>query len=189
MSILRLSVGGKSDSKKSRGFFFTLSPNREPVHRLTKGARDWGQGGGGGREGRVIWFHGIRNGPLENLSGGGAGEVHKKNSRKGKLIEKNILARQLILKKYSCYSLKKIHTRNLMTKKNSCGSKIPLPPPHNFSNGPSLSIGLKLVNFTLSPKQRDCSQAGEGRGGVIWFHVISRGLPQSHVMRKSVVPW
>ena len=33
---------------------------------------------------------------------------------------------------------KKIHTRNLITKKNSCGSKIPLPPPHNFSNGPSL---------------------------------------------------
>ena len=31
----------------------------------------------------------------------------------------------------------KIHTRNLITKKNSCGSKIPLPP-NNFSNGPSL---------------------------------------------------
>ena len=33
---------------------------------------------------------------------------------------------------------KKIHTRNLITKKNSCGSKISLPP-HNFSNGPSLT--------------------------------------------------
>ena len=32
---------------------------------------------------------------------------------------------------------KKIHTRNLITKKNSCGWKIPLPP-QNFSNGPSL---------------------------------------------------
>ena len=32
---------------------------------------------------------------------------------------------------------KKIHTRNLITKKNSCRSKIS-PPPHNFSNGPSL---------------------------------------------------
>ena len=31
-------------------------------------------------------------------------------------------------KKYSCYGLKKIHTRNLITKKNSCSSKIPLPP-------------------------------------------------------------
>ena len=32
-------------------------------------------------------------------------------------------------KKYSCYGLKKIYTRNLITKKNSCGSKIPLPHP------------------------------------------------------------
>ena len=32
-------------------------------------------------------------------------------------------------KKYSCFGLKKIHTRNLITKKNSCGSKIPVPPP------------------------------------------------------------
>ena len=31
--------------------FFTLFPNREPVNRLTKGARDWEQGG---KEGRVI---------------------------------------------------------------------------------------------------------------------------------------
>ena len=29
----------------------------------------------------------------------------------------------------SCYGLKKIYTRNLVTKKNSCGSKIPLPSP------------------------------------------------------------
>ena len=41
-----------------------------------------------------------------------------------------------------CYGLKKIHTRNLITKKNSCGSKIPLPPPPNFSNGPSLTFSL-----------------------------------------------
>ena len=32
-------------------------------------------------------------------------------------------------KKYSCYSLKKIHRRNLIKKKNSCDSKIPHPPP------------------------------------------------------------
>ena len=31
--------------------FLTLSPNREPVHRLTKGVRDWEQGR---REGRAI---------------------------------------------------------------------------------------------------------------------------------------
>ena len=40
-------------------------------------------------------------------------------------------------KKYSCNGLNKIHAKNLITKKNSCSSKIPLPP-HNFSNGPSL---------------------------------------------------
>ena len=34
----------------------------------------------------------IRDGPLENLSGGGgAGEVQKENSRKGKLNEKKFL--------------------------------------------------------------------------------------------------
>ena len=34
---------------------------------------------------------------------------------------------------------KKMHTRNLIRKKHSCGSKIAHPPPpHNFSNGPSL---------------------------------------------------
>ena len=47
-------------------------------------------------------------------------------------------------KKYSCYGLKKIHTRNLITKKHSCGSKI-LFPPHNFSNGPSLKGSGELT--------------------------------------------
>ena len=60
----------------------------------------------------------------------------KKNSRKGKLNEKNSCT-PINPKIYSCYGLKKIDTRNLITKKNSCGSKIP-HPPHNFSNGLSL---------------------------------------------------
>ena len=51
--------------------------------------------------------------------------------------------------KYSCYGLKKIHTKNLITKKNSCGSKIPPPPPpHNFSNGPSLTKDGKAAEDT-----------------------------------------
>ena len=46
----RLSVWGKCDLKKSRGFFSPFSPNREPVQRLTKrskglGARGEGRGG------------------------------------------------------------------------------------------------------------------------------------------------
>ena len=58
----------------------------------------------------------------------GGGEVQKKYSHKGKLNEKNSWT-PTNPKKYSCYSLKKIHTRNLITKKNSCGSKIPHPLP------------------------------------------------------------
>ena len=86
----------------------------------------------------VNWRSGqVRDGPLENLWGGGRAKYKKKNSRKGKLNEKNSCT-PINPKKYSCYGLKKIHTRNLLTKKNSCGSRIPLPP-HNFSNGPSLT--------------------------------------------------
>ena len=77
-------------------------------------------------------------------------KIQKIYSRKGKLNEKKFHARQLILKKYSCYGLKKIHTRNLQPRpqgfslkkwvglgmrlkkfdhdKNSCNSKIPLSP-------------------------------------------------------------
>ena len=61
---------------------------------------------------------------------GGRRAKYKKDmySRKGKLNEKN-LCTPINPKKNSCYGLKKIHTRNLKTKKNSCGSKISLPPP------------------------------------------------------------
>ena len=69
--------------------------------------------------------------------GGGAGEVQKKNSRKRKLNEKNSCT-PINPKKYSRYSLKKIHTRKLMTKKKFLRLENS-PPPHNFSNGPSLN--------------------------------------------------
>ena len=77
----------------------------------------------------IIMLLPLRDGPLEKLWGGeGGGEVPKKYSRKGKLNEKNSCT-LIDSKKYSCYGLQKIHTRNLITKKNSCGSKIALPPP------------------------------------------------------------
>ena len=38
----------------------------------------------------------------------------------------------------------------MITKKNSCGSKIPLPPPHNFSNGPS------LIQLVFCKKKKLC---------------------------------
>ena len=67
----------------------------------------------------------------EGRGGGKAGEVQKKYSRKRKLNEKNSCT-PINPEKYSCYDLKKIRTRNLIKKKNSCGSKIPLPPPITF---------------------------------------------------------
>ena len=54
-------------------------------------------------------------------------------------------------KKYSCYGLKKIHTRTLITKKNSCSTKIPLPP-HNFSNGLSLKFPINKLEVALLEK-------------------------------------
>ena len=87
----------------------------------------------------------LKDGPLENLRGGG-GEVQKKYLRKGKLNEKKNHVRQLTLKKYSYHVLKKkIHTSNLITKTNSYGPKIP-HPHHNFSNGPSL---MKPLLYSL----------------------------------------
>ena len=49
--------------------------------------------------------------PSSEKIGRGSPEVQKKNSRKGKLNEKNSCT-PLKPKKYSCYGLKKIHTRN-----------------------------------------------------------------------------
>ena len=99
----------------------------------------------------------------------GGGRSTKKKSRKGKLNEKNSCT-PINPKKYSCCGLKKIHTRNLITKKSSCGSKIPLPPPphktHNFSNGPSLS------RHTSSTTREHTQNAGvwENRKGFLTYN-------------------
>ena len=81
----------------------------------------------------------IRDGPLENLWGGGGegmDEVQKKYSCKGKLNEKNSCT-PINPKNYSCYGLKKNSYEEFDDEKNSCGSKIP-HLPHNFSNCSSL---------------------------------------------------
>ena len=49
----------------------------------------------------------VRDGPLQNLLGGG-GRSTKKYSRKGKLNKRKILVRQSILKNIHAMSLKKI---------------------------------------------------------------------------------
>ena len=88
------------------------------------------------------------------LEGGRVDEVPKKYSRKGKQKEKKFM-HAINPTKYSCYGLKKkILTRNFVTKKNFCGSKIsppPPPPPHNFSNGPSLNQNY-VFHFLLMTK-------------------------------------
>ena len=68
---------------------------------------------------------------------GGGRSTKKKKFVQGKTKWKKILARQLILKKYSYYGLKRIHSRNLKTKKIPAARKFPftsnptppLPPP------------------------------------------------------------
>ena len=66
------------------------------------------------------------------MGGGGAGEIQKKSSRRVKLNEKNSCT-PINPKKHSCYGLKKIDTRNLITKKILAARKFPSPLPHNFS--------------------------------------------------------
>ena len=68
-----------------------------------------------------ISFPLLRDGPLENLWGGGRSTLFGQGKIKWK---KKIHARQLILKIFMSWP-KKIHTKNLITKKKSCDSKIP----------------------------------------------------------------
>ena len=58
---------------------------------------------------------------------------------------KKIHARQLILKNNSFYGLKKIHTRNLIWIWNSCGSKIPPPPPTFLMVRPWVKVALDHI--------------------------------------------
>ena len=78
---------------------------------------------------------------------GGGGEVQKNiRARENQMRKKSCTP--ISPKKYSCYCLKKIHTRNLRNEKNSSGTKIPLSPPHNFSNGPSLSNSHQCLSLS-----------------------------------------
>ena len=71
---------------------------------------------------------------------------YKKYSHKGKLKEKNACT-PINPKKYLFYVLKKNSYKEFDNDKNSCGSKIP-PPPHNFSNGPSLNLHKTRTDST-----------------------------------------
>ena len=76
------------------------------------------------------------------MGGGGGGEVQKKISRKGKLHGKKYCT-PIYPKKYSCYCLKKIHTRpEFDNEKKKIPAARKLASAHNFSNGPSLRYGI-----------------------------------------------
>ena len=49
---------------------------------------------------------------------------------------------------------KKIHARNLITKKSPAARKFP-SPPHNFSNGPTLNVN---VDFFPRKRMKDMIQ-------------------------------
>ena len=72
--------------------------------------------------------------------GGWGGRSKKKYSRRGKFSlprRRFFYARQLILKKYSCYGLKKNSYKEFDNEKKFLRLENS-PPPHKFSNGPSL---------------------------------------------------
>ena len=50
---------------------------------------------------------------------------------------------------------KKNSYKEFDNEKNSCGSKIPLPPPHNFSNGPSLREAYDISVMCSTMNQRE----------------------------------
>ena len=85
----------------------------------------------------------VKGRTIRKLTGGGGrgGEVQKKYSHKGKLNEKNSCT-LINPKKIFILWPKKIHTRNLITKKIPAARKF--PSPHNFSNGPSLNRVISL---------------------------------------------
>ena len=85
--------------------------------------------------------------PLENLWGVGAGEAQTKYSRKGKLNEKNSCT-PINRKKYLCYGLKKI--KGIWWRKKFLRLKNSPSPPHNVSNGPSLTlVTWSILNHSL----------------------------------------
>ena len=69
------------------------------------------------------FFPVVRDGPLENLWGGGGEEGGGRSTKKYIRARENKMKKNSCTpinpKKYSYYGLKKIHTRNLITKKNS----------------------------------------------------------------------
>ena len=87
---------------------------------------------------------------IRKLMGGKGRAKYKKNIRARENSMKKNHTLQLTPKKYSCYGLKKIHTRKIFLRLEN--PPPPTPCPHNFSNGPSLrSSDLTKVVYHLPP--------------------------------------
>ena len=74
------------------------------------------------------------------MGGGGAGSPKKKNSRKGKLNEKNSCTPINPKKIFMLWPKK--NSRNQFDKEKKFLRLENSPPPHNFSNGPSLILSF-----------------------------------------------
>ena len=82
-------------------------------------------------------FNKVRDGPLDILWGGRA--KYKKNIRARENEMKKNSCTPINPKKYSCYGLKKNSYKEFDNEKKFLRlENSPPPPPHNFSNGPSL---------------------------------------------------
>ena len=96
---------------------------------------------------------------------------YKKYSRKGKLTEKNSCA-AINPKKYSCNGLNKIHAKNLITKKNSCSLKIPLPPITFLMVRPLSFIIFNRLRLTGTLLQNCPAQVGITPPQVTCRHLV-----------------
>ena len=92
----------------------------------------------------------LRDGPLENLWGGGRAK-YKKNIRARENEMKKNSCTPINPKKYSCYGLKKFIQGIWWRKKIPAARKFRSPPPtpHNFSNGQSLTIQWRYALTAL----------------------------------------
>ena len=80
-------------------------------------------------------------------------------------------------KKYSYYGLKKIHTRNLITKIVPAARKF--PSPHKFSNGPSIrGVVLGWFNNYLSNRK----QVVKYKTSISNKMTVKCGVPQDSIL-------
>ena len=89
----------------------------------------------------------IKGRTIRKLMGGGDGRSTNKIFAQGKIEWKKFIT-PINRKKYLCYGLKKI--KGIWWRKKFLRLKNSPPPPHNFSNGPSLTlVTWSILNHSL----------------------------------------